>query len=73
MKSMNKGNYWAGTVSHIKWANIEIADEESEEMRAGSWVARTQKKHEVAVLKRAQSLAEAFIDLLREDDCKILK
>eukprot|EP00975_Prorocentrum_lima_P016908 3582640-Prorocentrum_lima.AAC.1 len=42
-------------------------------MRAGSWVARTQKKHKVAVLKRAQSLADAFIDLLREDDCKFLK
>eukprot|EP00975_Prorocentrum_lima_P038282 8049473-Prorocentrum_lima.AAC.1 len=45
MKSMNKGNYWAGTVSHIRRAKIEIADEESEEMRTGSWVPRTQKKH----------------------------
>eukprot|EP00975_Prorocentrum_lima_P033949 7133621-Prorocentrum_lima.AAC.1 len=34
--------------------------------RSGSWVARTQKKHKVAVLKRAQQLADASIDLLRD-------
>eukprot|EP00975_Prorocentrum_lima_P011178 2371361-Prorocentrum_lima.AAC.1 len=31
-------NYWARTVSHIKRAKIELADEESEDMRSGSWV-----------------------------------
>eukprot|EP00975_Prorocentrum_lima_P059232 12418824-Prorocentrum_lima.AAC.1 len=61
MKPMNKGNYWAGTVTHTKRANIEIADEESEEMRIGSWVSRTQKQHKWKVRHRAQQLAEAFI------------
>eukprot|EP00975_Prorocentrum_lima_P049188 10294351-Prorocentrum_lima.AAC.1 len=70
---MKKGSYWAGTVSHTKRANVEIADEECEEMRSGSWVSKTQKKHKMRVLQRAQHLAEAFIDLLREEDCKFLK
>eukprot|EP00975_Prorocentrum_lima_P054807 11490884-Prorocentrum_lima.AAC.1 len=42
-------------------------------MRTGSWVAKTQKKHKSVVLKRALKLAEAFVDLLQEDDCKFLK
>eukprot|EP00975_Prorocentrum_lima_P012645 2681229-Prorocentrum_lima.AAC.1 len=58
MKSMHKGNYWAETVSHIKRAAIEIATEESEEMRSGSWVSRSQKKHRRKVLQRAQQLRE---------------
>eukprot|EP00975_Prorocentrum_lima_P051063 10698979-Prorocentrum_lima.AAC.1 len=70
LKAMNRGSYWAGTVSHIKGAELEITDEESEEMRSGSWVARTQRKHNVRVRRRAQQLAEAFIDLLREGDGK---
>eukprot|EP00975_Prorocentrum_lima_P031235 6557088-Prorocentrum_lima.AAC.1 len=41
-------------------------------MRSGSWVARTQRMHKVRVLRRAQQLAEAFIDLLREGDGKLL-
>eukprot|EP00975_Prorocentrum_lima_P057709 12100740-Prorocentrum_lima.AAC.1 len=36
-------------------------------MRTGSWVAKTQKKHKALVLRRAQRLAESFVDLLRED------
>eukprot|EP00975_Prorocentrum_lima_P051222 10730044-Prorocentrum_lima.AAC.1 len=62
MKAMNRGSYWAGTIGSIKRANMEIADEESEEMRSGSWVARTQKKHKLKVLQRAQQLAETFLD-----------
>eukprot|EP00975_Prorocentrum_lima_P054495 11427445-Prorocentrum_lima.AAC.1 len=65
---MNKGSYWAGTLVHIKRAKLEIANEESEEMRSGSWVARTQKTHELRVPHRAQHLAEAFLDLLKEGD-----
>eukprot|EP00975_Prorocentrum_lima_P062805 12887671-Prorocentrum_lima.AAC.1 len=70
---MNKGNYWAGTVSHIKRVKIEIADEESEETMSGSWVSRSQKKHKWKVLQRALQLAEAFIDLLKEEDGQFLK
>eukprot|EP00975_Prorocentrum_lima_P011133 2364562-Prorocentrum_lima.AAC.1 len=42
-------------------------------MRSGSWVSRTQKKHTWMVLHRAQQLAEAFIDLLKEEDGQFLK
>eukprot|EP00975_Prorocentrum_lima_P047372 9904518-Prorocentrum_lima.AAC.1 len=42
-------------------------------MRSGSWVSKAQKKHKMRVLQRAQQLAEAFIDLLRGEDCKFLK
>eukprot|EP00975_Prorocentrum_lima_P015984 3394886-Prorocentrum_lima.AAC.1 len=55
----SKGSYRAGTLAHIKRAKLEIADEESEEMRGGSWVARTQNKHKLRVLHRAQHLAAA--------------
>eukprot|EP00975_Prorocentrum_lima_P020268 4267036-Prorocentrum_lima.AAC.1 len=37
LKAMNKGSYWAGTISNIKRAKLDIADEESQEMRSGSW------------------------------------
>eukprot|EP00975_Prorocentrum_lima_P055314 11600931-Prorocentrum_lima.AAC.1 len=42
-------------------------------MRPGSWVPRTKNKHKWKVLQRAQLLAEAFIDLLEEEDGKFLK
>eukprot|EP00975_Prorocentrum_lima_P066790 12911231-Prorocentrum_lima.AAC.1 len=66
LKSMNKGSYWAGTTGNIKRAKLDIADAESEDMRSGSWVARTQKKHKLRVLQRAHQLADTFLDLLKE-------
>eukprot|EP00975_Prorocentrum_lima_P039516 8303086-Prorocentrum_lima.AAC.1 len=42
-------------------------------MRSGSWVARTKKKHKLRVLHRAQHLAEASIDLLKEEYGRFLK
>eukprot|EP00975_Prorocentrum_lima_P055323 11603184-Prorocentrum_lima.AAC.1 len=64
---MNKGSYWAGIIVHITSSKLEIADEESMEMRSGSWVAITQKQHTLRVPHRAQHLADAFIDLLKEE------
>eukprot|EP00975_Prorocentrum_lima_P044378 9301761-Prorocentrum_lima.AAC.1 len=69
---MNKGQHWVGTVANIKRAKLEIADEENEEMRTGSWVAKIQKKHKSLVLRRAQRLAENFVDLLQEDGGKFM-
>eukprot|EP00975_Prorocentrum_lima_P058502 12271586-Prorocentrum_lima.AAC.1 len=42
-------------------------------MRTGSWVSRTQKTHKLRVLQRAHQLAEAFVDLLKEEDGRCLE
>eukprot|EP00975_Prorocentrum_lima_P001591 343289-Prorocentrum_lima.AAC.1 len=66
---MNKGSYWSGTITHIKRAKLEIADEENEALMAGaSSVSKTQKKFKPKVIRWAQQLAETFLDLLKEGD-----
>eukprot|EP00975_Prorocentrum_lima_P001400 302441-Prorocentrum_lima.AAC.1 len=60
MKSINKGGYWSGTISHIKRAMLEIAEESNEAMASGSTMAKLQKKFKLRVLQRAQQLAETL-------------
>eukprot|EP00975_Prorocentrum_lima_P055000 11532020-Prorocentrum_lima.AAC.1 len=40
---------------------------------SGSLVARTQKKHKLRVLHRAQQLADTFLALLKAGDGKLLE
>eukprot|EP00975_Prorocentrum_lima_P022575 4750994-Prorocentrum_lima.AAC.1 len=68
MKSINKGGYWSGTISHINRATLEIAEERHEALARGSTTAKSQNKCKLRVLQGAQQLAETFLDVLKEGD-----
>eukprot|EP00975_Prorocentrum_lima_P031523 6616901-Prorocentrum_lima.AAC.1 len=68
MKSINDGGYWSGTISHIKRAKLDIAEERNEALASGSNMAKSQNKCKLRVLERAQQLAETLLDILNEGD-----
>eukprot|EP00975_Prorocentrum_lima_P029511 6196198-Prorocentrum_lima.AAC.1 len=64
MKAATKGSYWKGMVSHIKRAKSEF-QEDASSSAAGSLQAKTHKKFNISVFKRASDLSQAFLAALQ--------